>query len=41
MKKMITKNIVNMINLGGFSCGLGEWRTEKGGMHGTFHVAAN
>ena len=35
------ENIVNMINLGGFSCGLGEWRTEKGGMHGTFHVAAN
>lgn len=30
--------IVNMINLGGFSCGLGEWRTEKGGQFGMFHV---
>jgi hypothetical protein len=32
------ENIVSMINLGGFSCGLGEWRTEKGGLSGAFHV---
>jgi len=32
------ENIVNMINLGGFSCGLGEWRIEKGGLNGAFHV---
>lgn len=34
------ENIVNMINIGGFACGLGEWRTEKGGMHGAYHVLA-
>lgn len=32
------ENIINMINLGGFCCGLGEWRTEKGGLSGSFHV---
>lgn len=34
------ENIINMINLGGFSCGLGEWRIEKGGLNGAFHVEA-
>lgn len=32
------ESIVSMINLGGFACGLGEWRTEKGGISGAFHV---
>lgn len=32
------ENIISMINLGGFCCGLGEWRTEKGGISGAFHV---
>ena len=32
------ENIIAMINLGGFACGLGEWRTEKGGISGAFHV---
>lgn len=32
------ENIISMINLGGFSCGLGEWRTEKGGVSGAFRV---
>lgn len=30
--------IVNLINLGGFSCGIGEWRMEKGGSYGRYHV---
>lgn len=34
------ENIISMINLGGFSCGLGEWRTEKGGVSGAFRVQA-
>ena len=34
------EQIVNMINLGGFACGIGEWRTEKSGVSGAFHVAA-
>lgn len=30
--------IVNLINLAGFSCGIGEWRPEKDGCFGTFRV---
>lgn len=30
--------IIRLINIGGFSCGLGEWRMEKGGSNGAFHV---
>ena len=32
------EQIVQMINLGGFACGIGDWRIEKGGNFGTFHV---
>lgn len=32
------EQLTNMINLGGFSCGIGEWRVEKGGTYGSFHV---
>ena len=35
------ENIISMINLGGFCCGLGEWRTEKGGISGAFRVASD
>lgn len=31
--------IVNMINAGGLLCGVGEWRPEKDGNNGMFHVA--
>lgn len=30
--------LINMINLGGFACGIGEWRVEKGGDFGMYHV---
>lgn len=30
--------IINLVNLGGFSNGVGEWRPSKDGLHGTFHV---
>ena len=30
--------LLNFINLGGFSCGLGEMRTEKGGNFGSYEV---
>jgi hypothetical protein len=33
------EQIVQMINLGGFSVGIGEWRVEKSGNYGMFHVA--
>lgn len=31
--------LINLINLGGFSCGIGEWRPEKDGQFGMYHVA--
>ena len=31
------EQIVQMINLGGFSVGIGDWRVEKGGNFGMFH----
>lgn len=30
--------IINAINLGGFTCGIGEWRPERDGTYGMFHV---
>lgn len=33
------EQIVNLFNLGGFACGIGEWRPEKGGTNGMFHVS--
>jgi len=32
------EQIVNLFNLGGFACGIGEWRAEKGGTFGMYHV---
>lgn len=32
------EQIVNLINLGGFTCGLGEWRPEKDGSFGMYRV---
>lgn len=32
------EQIVNIINAGGFACGIGEWRPEKDGQYGQFRV---
>lgn len=32
------ESIINMINAGGTVCGLGEWRVERDGQFGMFHV---
>lgn len=32
-------SIINIINAGGYVCGVGEWRPEKDGQYGQFHVA--
>ena len=35
---MSAEQIVNLINMGGFANGVGEWRPSKDGSFGTFHV---
>ena len=35
---MTLEQILNCINAGGYTCGLGEWRPEKDGTFGKFHV---
>lgn len=34
------EQIINLINIGGYSCGIGEWRPEKSGQNGMYHVSA-
>lgn len=34
------EDIVNIINAGGFFCGVGEWRPERDGQYGMYHVDA-
>lgn len=33
------EQIVNIINAGGYVCGVGEWRPERDGQFGMFHIA--
>lgn len=35
---MSAEQIINLINMGGFANGVGEWRPSKDGSFGTFHV---
>lgn len=34
-------DIINIINAGGYICGVGEWRPERDGQNGMYHVAVN
>lgn len=34
------EQVINLLNTAGFACGLGEWRPEKNGDHGTFSVSS-
>jgi len=39
-ESMVTaEQVINLINISGFGTGVGEWRPEKGGAFGTFHVS--
>jgi hypothetical protein len=35
------EQIINVINAGGYVCGVGEWRPERDGQYGMFHVATD
>lgn len=37
---MTLEQIINCINAGGYSVGIGEWRPEKDGQFGMFHIEA-
>lgn len=37
-KAISIEQIINLLNIGGFAVGVGEWRPEKTGTHGMFHV---
>ena len=32
------EQIVNVLNAGGYTCGIGEWRPEKDGLFGRYHI---
>lgn len=34
------EQIINVINAGGYVCGLGEWRPERDGANGRYHIEA-
>ena len=36
--KYTLDEIVNCVNVGGFACGIGEWRPERDGQFGMYHV---
>ena len=38
--EMTLEQIINVINAGGYSVGLGEWRPEKDGDFGRYHIEA-
>ena len=38
---MSAEQIVNLLNMGGFANGVGEWRPARDGSFGTFHVKAD
>lgn len=33
------EQLINLLQIAGFGVGVGEWRPERNGVHGTFHVA--
>ena len=35
---MSMEQVVNLMNIAGFACGVGDWRVAKDGTFGTFHV---
>ena len=32
------EQLLNVLNAGGYSCGIGEWRPEKDGTFGRYHI---
>jgi hypothetical protein len=38
---MSLEQVINLIKIAGFACGIGEWRPQRNGDHGTFEVSAS
>lgn len=38
--KYSLETILNLVNYGGFACGIGEWRPERNGQHGMYELKA-
>jgi hypothetical protein len=36
--EMTLEQIINCISAGGYACGIGEWRPERDGDFGKFHI---
>jgi hypothetical protein len=36
MDQISSEQLLNLFELAGFSCGVGEWRMERGGTFGTY-----
>lgn len=34
------EQVINVLNAGGFVCGVGEWRPERDGQYGMYHVSS-
>ena len=32
------EQLLNVLNAGGYSCGIGEWRPERDGTFGRYHI---
>lgn len=39
VRMLSAEQIVNMLNIAGFAVGVGDWRPERNGSYGLFHVA--
>ena len=39
--ELTLEQIMNVVNLGGYSVGIGEWRPEKDGDFGRYHIATS
>ena len=37
-RELSEDQIINILNAGGYACGVGEWRPERDGQNGCYHI---